>query len=175
MHWVALFSQTGSEINRLARELGRWPNEIYTNNLRVEEWKDNINPWFVDEHISTVDSINNMLRERKDLFITLHGYLRIIPSDICHNHNIYNGHPGLITLYPELKGKDPQEKLFDRIDWYPHIGSVVHKCTPELDGGKIVSWCQVNNSCKTREDVYNTLKDTSLLAWKLFLKGKLNE
>ena len=50
--------------------------------------------------------VNNL---KHDL-ITLHGYLRIIPENICKQcKHIYNGHPGLINMYPELKGKDPQE------------------------------------------------------------------
>ena len=35
------------------------------------------------------------------------------PGEVCEKRNIYNGHPGLITQYPQLKGKDPQQKAID--------------------------------------------------------------
>ena len=41
-HWVALFSQTGSEIARLRERLGRWPDTIITNNSDVDSWCDGL-------------------------------------------------------------------------------------------------------------------------------------
>ena len=107
----------------------------------------------------------------ENYIITLHGYLRILPSEVCDRFEIYNGHPGLITLYPELKGKDPQELVWDGN--YGMIGSVVHKCTAELDGGEIVKSVSYVNRSITKEDLYNTLKDASYYAWSFFLKDKL--
>ena len=100
-----------------------------------------------------------------------HGFLRIIPPDLCYRHVILNGHPGLINFYPELKGKDPQERVLQKP--YEMIGSVVHYCTLEVDGGDIVDWCAVKNTCLSVEDVYNKLRETSLLSWKNYLEGKL--
>jgi folate-dependent phosphoribosylglycinamide formyltransferase PurN len=104
--------------------------------------------------------------------ISLHGYLRILPADICEKYEVYNGHPGAITLFPELKGKDPQEKVWQDNDKYNIIGSVVHKCTSELDGGDVLKSVYVRNRNYNREDLYASLKMTSLSAWNFFLKEK---
>jgi folate-dependent phosphoribosylglycinamide formyltransferase PurN len=104
--------------------------------------------------------------------ISLHGYLRILPADICEKYEVYNGHPGAITLFPELKGKDPQEKVWQENDKYNIIGSVVHICTAELDGGDVLKSVYVRNRNYTREDLYASLKMTSLSAWNFFLREK---
>jgi methionyl-tRNA formyltransferase len=168
--WIALFSQTGSEIARLATSLGRWPDGILTNNFDQSQWSSDLD-------INRVTSMNptalhNGLRFTKERqFITLHGYMRIIPADVCEMHDIYNGHPGLITLYPELKGKDPQEMAWE--GKYGTIGSVVHHCTAELDGGEIVNSVSYVNRCDTKEELYNKLKEASFIAWDFFLRGKV--
>ena len=33
--WIALFSQTGSEIVDIANQLGVWPDRIFTNNKNI--------------------------------------------------------------------------------------------------------------------------------------------
>lgn len=169
--WIALFSQTGSEIKRLAVEYDRWPDIILTNNKNVDEWKDNIP---ANAIVLTALEINDYLiglDNPKNYIVTLHGYLRLLLPEVCEHLEIYNGHPGLITLYPELKGKDPQEKTWEGN--YGMIGSVVHRCTAELDGGEIVKSVSYVNRCLTKEDLYNTLKDASFYAWNFFLKDKL--
>ncbi len=40
MKWVALFSQTGSEIRDLSKKLGRSPDLIMTNNRANDIWTD---------------------------------------------------------------------------------------------------------------------------------------
>jgi folate-dependent phosphoribosylglycinamide formyltransferase PurN len=174
MKWIALFSQTGSEINRIAQALGRWPDAILTNNRDLNDWEDYIDLTETSVFISNTNGIHNALRVAQPAFVTLHGYLRIIPADICDRHEMYNGHPALITEYPELKGKDPQERVWIAgKEIYPNIGSVVHKCTPELDGGKVMSVAMDFNDCNTKLELYNKLKDTSLKAWVNFLEFKL--
>ena len=127
----------------------------------------------------TIADSHNVLMEyftqldTSNYFIALHGYLRIIPEDIVGKYEIYNGHPGLITKYPELKRKDPQETVAKNLSLYEHIGSVVHKVTPEVDSGEILTKFAVFNSCNTREEVYDTLKLTSLHSWLQFFKDKL--
>ena len=122
--WVALFSQTGSEVVDLALHFDRWPDIIITNNKG-----GNIHPL-----------------------------------------DIYNGHPGLITEYPELKGKDPQQRFFDEKYKYNYYGSVVHKVVPEVDSGEIVSECKRFNTITSLDQAFNNLRSTSLTAWIDFLQ-----
>lgn len=170
MRWIALFSQTGNELGRLSRELGKYPFNSLTNNKNYEQWADNIPPAVVS--VMSTNDINTYLRHLPRSFITLHGYLRILPPDICERHEIYNGHPALITHYPELKGKDPQERTWEHRDQYPIIGSVVHRCTAELDSGEVVKSVSYTNRCSNKEELYNKLKESSFIAWNFFLKGR---
>ena len=169
--WIALFSQTGSEIIDLSSELNRKPDFVITNaNL------DKVNPDIeVDFRINndeakTLDILEDIEFDRKDTLITLNGWLRIVPPDKCKIYNIYNGHPGLITKYPELKGKDPQKRAWKNIASYSKIGSVVHKVVAEVDAGEII----VEKSARTRDVLnidrtYDTLRKTSFDAWVEFL------
>lgn len=176
--WVAFFSQTGSEIVELSKNLGRKPDLIVTNNF---EEKIKFHPG-VRELGATIQSArHDMLMDyfRKQIvmrpeetLITLHGYLRILPADICEMYEIYNGHPGAIDLYPELKGKDPQERVWNENEKYPIIGSVVHECTAELDAGAIVKTVHFRNRSLSKEDLYGMLKMASLSAWTFFLRER---
>jgi phosphoribosylglycinamide formyltransferase-1 len=114
----------------------------------------------------------DFLRNIEPSLVTLHGYLRIIPPDVCERHEIYNGHPGLITEYPELKGKDPQEKVWITPSAYATIGSVVHECTPGVDEGPIVATASMpNDDISSKLVLYTRLRKTSLEAWlKFFAK-----
>ena len=172
MNWVALFSQTGSEIKRIADELGTWPSHIITTNFNTDQWEHNVPADLVT--CMSPSAINTGMKyiNEKNL-VTLHGYLRILPSDVCDKHEIYNGHPGAIHLYPELKGKDPQEKVWSDITKYPVIGSVVHKVIPEVDSGEILYSEVIDNTCISKEELYNKLKETSLKAWLSFMKDML--
>jgi hypothetical protein len=178
MNWITFFSQTGSEIVELSKLLGRKPDLIVTNNF---EEKIKFHPG-IRELGTTIQSArhdmlmnyfrNQLIMKPEETLITLHGYLRILPADICEKYEIYNGHPGAIDLYPELKGKDPQEKVWNDNDKYPIIGSVVHRCTAELDAGELMKTVHFRNRCYSKEEVYSTLKMASLSAWNFFLKEK---
>ena len=158
MKWVALFSQTGSEIETLSNKIGRVPDYIYTNNF------DSSNSKAVKAKHKDIMSI--LVDKHKHDLITLHGYLRIIPEKVCFNcSKMYNGHPGLITEYPVLRGIDPQERIEP---WMSYIGSVVHRVIPKVDGGKVVSYAKVKN---TGGDYYNILRETSLEAWEQFFEN----
>jgi len=175
--WIALFSQTGSEIVDLALHFDRWPDIIVTNNSDESEWhpqilklhKGGLSGLSGKSRIKVVSSFEaktaNFLHgiSSIDSFITLHGWLRIIPENICNIYTIYNGHPGLITEYPELKGKDPQERMFNSGN-YTYYGSVVHRVVPEVDSGEIVSEVKRFNTMKTLDEVFTGLKSTSLAA-----------
>jgi methionyl-tRNA formyltransferase len=166
--WIALFSQTGSEIVNLSKHLGIEPDIIFTNNLEPNTWHKGI----IESNSSVIGnkhlSIMEMLKCIDNPIITLHGYLRILPPDICNMFEIYNGHPGAIELYPELKGKDPQQKVIDRLNWYPYIGSVVHRVTETVDDGEIVARYTVRNKSKNSIDVIDYLRYTSLWSWLTF-------
>jgi len=171
--WIALFSQTGSEIVALSKELGRWPDHIFTNNNKL----DTINPeltgkYKVMSHRGIEETLNIMAELTGSSLVTLHGYLRILSKDVCETGMmIYNGHPGLITVYPELKGKDPQERVIGNN--YDIIGSVVHRVTEGVDEGGVVSSAHVKNIAKDTDEVYNMLRETSKQAWLEFLKDKV--
>ena len=114
--------------------------------------------------------MNRIKNYQKGALITLHGYLRIIPADVCKECNIVNGHPGLITEYPNLKGKDPQERIEN---WMSYIGSVCHKVVPEVDAGEILSEDRIAmKQVETfKSNYYNILRITSLNAWEKFFEN----
>ena len=178
MLWVAFFSQTGSEIVELSKSIGRKPDLLVTNNF---EEKIKFHPGIRELGVTIMsakhDMIMNYFRHQAvynvpQTLISLHGYLRILPADICEKYEIYNGHPGAIDLYPELKGKDPQMKVWHDNDKYTIIGSVVHKCTAELDGGEVLKAVHLRNRNDTVEELFTSLKMTSLSAWNFFLREK---
>lgn len=178
-HWIAFFSQTGSEIVNISNALGIKPTLICTNN--TEEYKGTpYHPGIrelkttlcIGKHDKLMEYMQlNSVYSPADTIITLHGYLRIIPPNICSKYEMYNGHPALITHYPELKGKDPQERTWDGN--YNIIGSVVHRVTEGVDEGEVVTSASFSNGCKSKDELYSKLKESSLEAWLSFLKGRL--
>ena len=173
--WVTFFSQTGGEIADISEALGRWPDRIITNrrpsHLRVIDsriprklLKFVDNTPSVDDYIWHLSAFENPL-------VTLHGWLRVVPIEVCEYYNIFNGHPGLITEYPELKGKDPQIRAFE--GKYPVAGAVLHKVIPEVDEGKIIAEERFNAFNLSLDDLFRTLRDRSLYMWCNFLKKVL--
>tara|TARA_R100000664_G_scaffold9096_1_gene15138 strand:+ start:10953 stop:11489 length:537 start_codon:yes stop_codon:yes gene_type:complete len=174
-NWVALFSQTGSEIVDLSTKLNRKPDFVITN-ANLDKVNPNIEVDFRvnNDEAKTLDILEDIQFDKNDTLITLNGWLRIVPPDKCKMYNIYNGHPGLITKYPELKGKDPQKRAWENIASYAKIGSVVHKVVAEVDAGEII----VEKSARTRDvlnidKTYDTLRKTSFDAWMEFLEEHL--
>jgi len=171
--WVALFSMSGSEIAGLTAALGRGPDSIITDN--TDEGDYNIHNDIKDLPHLTKQSFKTNTKDKVKLYekfldgydlITLHGWLNIVPPAICKKYNILNGHPGLITKYPDLKGKDPQFKAWTRLKRYEHIGSVVHHVVPEVDSGTIVAVSETPVGTTTSlDDVYKALANTSKSAW----------
>ena len=172
--WVAFFSQTGSEIVEVSKLLGRWPDLIVTNE-RPDHLRK-IHPTlegkviFVDNN-PTEEEIGLVLGQYGNPLVTLHGWLRIMSPYICNRFEIYNGHPGLITQYPELKGKDPQQKAFDL--GLEYSGCVIHKVTEGVDEGKILSERKVSIKGLEIEKVFHILHCISAGLWVDFLKNKL--
>jgi len=171
--WIAFFSQTGSEIVQLSEHLGRWPDFVFTNNLNRDTWHPEL---LTDEntlvltgtHQELMDGIRSNDHLAETAIITLHGYLRIIDPDVCEKYEIYNGHPAPIHLYPDLKGLNKQEDLFDYQDKYAFIGCVIHKVTPILDDGKIVVALDAPNELMSASESYTAVKPLSLHSWQIF-------
>lgn len=168
--WITFFSQTGSEIANIIQKTGKYPYCIFTTNKEFsradvrEKFKFNI-VYVISKTLATEDYIRlfNTLNVTNEDFISLHGYLRIVPPLVCDLYNIYNLHPGLITKYPELKGKDPQEKAFNKK--LEVSGVVIHEVVPEVDSGKILLEKEVSIKDLTLDEVYDILHSTATEAW----------
>lgn len=173
-HWICYFSQTGSEIVELAKNLKRWPDLIITNkrptHLRT------INPelegrvTFV-ENKPTEEEIRLILSQYKNPIVTLHGWLRIMPPSICKKYTIYNGHPGLITEYKHLVGKDPQIRAFK--EKLPVMGCVLHRVTAGVDEGEVIAEERFNAFQITEEEMWKVTRDRSQYLWTQFLTKAL--
>ncbi len=170
----SIFSQTGSEIVEVSKLLGRWPDLIVTNE-RPEHLRK-IHPalegkvCFVENN-PTEEELSMILSQYGNPLVTLHGWLRIMPPYICNRFEIYNGHPGLITEYPELKGKDPQQKAFDLgLDF---SGCVIHKVTEGVDEGEILQSRKVSIKRLEIAELFRILHSISISLWVEFLKNKL--
>lgn len=180
MTWLALFSQTGGEICNLCKLLERWPDKILTDNTNSDQ---------IDERLKSRDVCVDRYRQYKTPqskieyhdfhfmgydIITLHGWLNIVPAEICEKYSIYNGHPGLVCDYPELAGRDPQVRTWEGIKKYKQVGSVVHEVTSVVDGGKIVSKTKTSSeNINSLDELYTVLKGTSETSWWLFLRDTL--
>ena len=190
MKWVAFFSQTGSEIANISKQLKRWPDLVVTNKqdnkktnidllyhyregtddniIRLPKWPKEM------DYLKAADALSySILNDdwKEDVFVTLHGYLRILPPDFTRSSNIYNGHPGAIDIYPELKGFNPQKKAWEAK--HDRAGCVIHKVTPELDDGPIVANAIIDNNFNTYEELEKALHVESTKLWINFLNERL--
>lgn len=173
--WIAFFSQTGSEIVLISEALGRWPDMIISNrrsdNIRTitsELPKDKI---YYTSNSPEDYEYYHYLGQVREPIITLHGWLRIIPEEICNKYEVYNGHPGLITKYPELKGKDPQLRAFEGN--YNTGGCVIHKVTPGVDEGEVLMEREIGIRLLDLNETFRKLHNTSVDMWIEFLKERL--
>tara|TARA_R100000030_G_scaffold97415_1_gene86313 strand:+ start:47 stop:580 length:534 start_codon:yes stop_codon:yes gene_type:complete len=171
--WIAFFSQTGSEIADIAEALGRWPDRIITNerpeHLRTIDPRIEERNYWTFPNKPTEENYLEVLTYFPDALVTLHGWLRIVPKEVCNRSNIFNGHPGLITKYPELKGKDPQVKAFELK--HKVIGSVIHKVSAGVDEGEIISSNSVEVENIGLEETFTILRKISLELWVDFLEN----
>lgn len=173
--WVTFFSQTGSEIVQISKALDRWPDMIITNRRPVDARvmsseipKDRL--YYTSNKPEAYEYIH-YLRQVFNPLITLHGWLRVLPEDICNKFEIYNGHPGLITKYPELKGKDPQMRAFTGD--YNTGGCVIHKVTAEVDEGEVLMEREVGIRLLDLDGTFRKLHETSVDMWIEFLREKV--
>jgi folate-dependent phosphoribosylglycinamide formyltransferase PurN len=181
-NWGVLISQTGSEVIAISEKLGILPSLIVTN--RVTKISEKNMEIFGKHNVEIIvlpnkPTLDQYLRSgllEKEL-ITLHGFLRIIPEGFFPHFKgrIYNGHPALITKYPELKGFNKQEDIAGNQEKYPICGSVIHECIPELDSGEVVVVHGTINTANTIDEAYALLRETSLKSWGTFFKSWLSE
>jgi len=177
--WIAFFSQTGTEIVNIHKQLGVTPDMIVTNNrpshLRTvneyiyRNWGDK---FYMLPNKPTVSNYKQIITKLHNPLITLHGWLRIVPKAIVEQYEIYNGHPALINEHPELKGKDKQEDIFYHKNKYPVVGSVIHQVTEGVDEGDILISVSAPNTAKNLDDAYNILYKTSFETWKTFFNSQ---
>lgn len=181
-NWICFFSQTGSEIHNLCNSLGTYPNAIVTNKqdhgttnqdlintTAFRSHKLNCNIWHQLPAKPTVADYEQVLSEFNNPVITLHGYLRIMPAEICNKYDIYNLHPGLINKFPSLKGFNPQERAFK--EGYKLAGCVIHKVVPEVDAGEILLSQGTSIENKNLQEVHDALKTVALDLWKSLFTG----
>jgi len=172
--WIAFFSQTGSEIVNLQDALGRVPDLIVTNDRpdHLRTINEGIEVCLELPNKPTLEDYENILSEYENPLITLHGWLRIVPEEIANKYEVYNGHPGLITLYPDLKGKDPQVKAWEAR--YKTIGSVIHKVTAGVDEGPVIMERAFNlERLLSLDDTFRILHNISTDLWIKFLRERL--
>ena len=172
--WIAFFSQTGREIVNLQDALGRVPDLIVTNDRpdHLRTINEGIEVCLELPNKPTLEDYENILSEYENPLITLHGWLRIVPEEIANKYEVYNGHPGLITLYPDLKGKDPQVKAWEAR--YKTIGSVIHKVTAGVDEGPVIMERAFNlERLLSLDDTFRILHNISTDLWIKFLRERL--
>jgi|SRR5690606_5113377 len=172
LNWLACISQTGRELMEICLKNKILPRYVLTNNrFKIDS---TVFDFLIEHCISIIPTTFNdidydHLESLKFDLITLHGFLKIIPSDFCNSQFIINGHPGLITRYPELKGKDPQIRGYE--GQYPYIGSVIHKVIPEVDAGEVLYQVEVKRDFEwTLADFYMELRKASFQTWEMFFK-----
>lgn len=177
--WIALFSHTGSEIVNVSKVLGIVPDLVITNQQPSVNIHSDVR--VLAKQITYVDSKPSAddyerlfrLDYDKDVIITLHGWMRIIPGKICKKYDIYNLHPGLITKYPELKGKDPQARVFNGDKSYEHVGCVLHRAIEEVDAGDVLMEMSTRNNFYSESTLAENLHAMAADMWTQFLEDRL--
>jgi folate-dependent phosphoribosylglycinamide formyltransferase PurN len=176
--WVTFFSQTGSEIYKISKKVNRVPDIIVTNKRKDQildinqdlffEYGDRI-VWLPKK--PSIEEYKQVIP--KDALVTLHGWLRIIPPEICEEYEIYNLHPAPIHLkgYEIYKGKDPQVRIFE--DKAKYSGNVIHECIPELDAGKILEHNHFDVQGLDLDTVFKLTHSKATELWCSFLENRV--
>ena len=180
VNWYSLFSHTGKETEAIWRLLdGQLHLEAaITNNNRFEgplPYVKLISGKYVNEWLMEPGNVE------PGSIITLNGYMRIIPAEVLEylasiNCKVYNIHPAPIQHYPELRGKDPQERLYEglRDGRYSLIGAVIHEVDAGVDTGDIVHWkVELPATINSKDDLYNRLHDMGTEMWIEFFREEM--
>lgn len=178
--WYSLFSHTGKETENVQKLMGeRIHLEVaITNNLKYDgplpciklQSGNDINEWLMEPGNVEPGSI-----------ITLNGYMRIVPAEVLDylasiDCRVFNIHPAPIGLYPDLKGKDPQERLFAGLKGgiYTCIGAVIHEVDAGVDTGNVIHWkLELPTAIHTKDDLYNRLHDMGTEMWIEFFSEEM--
>lgn len=181
VNWIACFSHTGSEVVNVNGALIFQSADVQLKAAFTD------NPEFNNDAIPCIRASRNnisMLLENlnfHDCVVTLNGYLGILSEHTIRllklrNNKVYNIHPAPIQLYPELKGLDPQERLYDGIKdgKYQYIGCVIHEVTPQLDSGKLVHWkTEIAYPDWTKDQLYAHLHEMGTHMWLDFFREEM--
>lgn len=186
--WYGLFSHTGKELEKLASmdyDFDLRLDTVITNNM---EYDGKLAIQGVRLYrLASKQDVNWLLKQPQivadNSLITLNGYMGIIPADVLRNLKlrgckVYNIHPAPIQMYPELKGKDPQERMYEGIQKreYNYIGVVIHEVDEGVDTGKIVHWVlQLADHGMTRDELYERLHELGTQAWESFFRERMYE
>lgn len=169
--WIVFISQTGKELCSIEETLHIFPDIIITSNRNYISDKLLVN---IEKYNTELFVINDDYEQFKQLFnsgnlITLHGYTKIIPQKYITD-NMYNGHPGLINRFPELKGLNPQKKAFTLK--HEEVGSVIHKVSPVVDEGEIIYSASMKIGNISLDHYYEVLRICSLSTWIMFFRER---
>ena len=170
--WFAFFSHTGTEIVNICEALQILPRKVVTNKTPGDK---SINKRLLELPVEIVwmnnrpgvQDYNRVLSKCYDCVCTLHGWMRIIPEEICTDYEMYNLHPGLISKYPELKGADPQSRISED---HTDIGLVIHHVSPELDGGSVVMEKSTKKISNDIDDNTHILHEMATTTWIEFFQ-----
>lgn len=179
--WYSLFSHTGSETASLQKLLEGDVELVVaiTNNIRYEGSLPCIK-------LTMAKDINEWLMEPGNVepgsIVTLNGYMRIIPEEVINYlHSIdcrlLNIHPAPIQLYPDLRGMDPQERLYAGIQSgkYQYIGAVIHNVDAGVDTGALVNRSlELADPNMTKDMLYQHLHDVGTRLWLEVFKEAAN-
>ncbi len=157
--WINLGSRSGKTLDEVCKALGKRPDTNYNSKNFSKE---------------VIESQLRRLYSKEKTLITLMGYLRIVPEDICREFTVMNIHPAPIHLkpYERYKGKDPIERYWKERPNSSNVvhlwGSVLHVATPELDEGPIIA----NRifGCRDLEECYNNSFSANIDLWVKYLK-----
>lgn len=183
--WYSLFSHTGSETEALhfSEEVPLQLEAAITDNW---DYSGNLDGMVTRLYrLASRKDINWLLKQphliEDSSLITLNGYMGIVPADVLQNLRergckVYNIHPAPIQLYPELRGKDPQERMYEGIQKreYTYIGVVIHEVDAGVDTGKIVHWVlQLADPGMTKDELYARLHEMGTQAWESFFRERM--
>ena len=196
---IACYSGSGREIYEISKRLGRFPDRIITNQKDISKTTPELLAVCEKENIDFVQVLNPTVEDYRELFlpeslVTLHGWSRIIPAEICEENEIINIHPGNTIertvidkefyngypiLVPIIIGKDPQKKALEIRA--PYVGVTIHKCSAKLDLGEVLAFKEVKNKYVNEfltEEILNKfideLRQVSIDLWIPILQKKLN-
>lgn len=186
--WYGLFSHTGKELETLASKDHDWSirlDTVITNNM---DYQGKLSTQGIRMFkLASFKDVNWLLKQSQivedNSLITLNGYMGIVPSDVLRNLHlrgckVYNIHPAPIQMYPELRGKDPQERMYEGIQKreYNYIGVVIHEVDEGVDTGKIVHWVlQMADHGMTKDELYERLHELGAQAWESFFREGMYE